>query len=155
MSFVVDASVLAKLFRRDEESATARTALITWAERQVPILAPHLIVYELLSVALHYEVPFDIPLSLIEDMKRTGFRLLHPSISEFRRAEEIARHRPAGSIKPPQLEDSIYHAMAIERGGTFVTADRKHVEKTRQFGHVMALAELASIEASPATPPRR
>jgi len=31
--------------------------------------------------------------------------------------------------------------MAIERGGTFVTADRKHVEKTRAFGSVQLLSD--------------
>ncbi len=43
----------------------------------------------------------------------------------------------------PTLFDSIYHAMALERGGVFVTADRKHVDRTRSFGGVMLLSEWA------------
>lgn len=141
MSVVLDASILVKLFRREEDSGIAKAAITGWAERRQPLLAPHLVVYEVLSVALHYEVPFDIPLGLIADMQRGGFRLVHPSSRELLRAESIARHRPATQARPPQLRDSIYHAMAIERAGTFVTADARHVEKTRHLGHVLALSE--------------
>jgi predicted nucleic acid-binding protein len=141
VSFVLDASILVKLFRHEDDSGVAKAAIEAWAEGQQPLLAPHLIVYEVLSVALHYEVSFDIPLGLIEDMRRSGFRLVHPSARELRRAGEIARHKTAAHGKPPQLEDSIYHAMAIEHGGTFVTADVRHVEKTRHLGHVLALPE--------------
>jgi predicted nucleic acid-binding protein len=141
LSFVLDASVLVKLFRREEDSESARSGIVRCAERGWLLMAPHLMVYEVLSVSLHYEVAFDIPLGLISDMRSAGFRLLHPTPDEFRRAEEIATTRPDAIGRPPQLKDSIYHAMAIERGGTFVTADRRHVEKTRQFGHVVALGD--------------
>lgn len=141
MSLVLDAAVLVKLFRREEDSGIAKAAVASWADRKQPFLAPHLVVYETLSVALHYEVPFDIPLGLIAEMRRIGFRLIHPSIRELQLAETMARHRQDAQAKPPQLRDSIYHAMAIERGGTFITADRKHIEKTRHLGHVIALSE--------------
>lgn len=56
------------------------------------------------------------------------------------RAEKIAA---TGHVKSgyPDLENSIYHAMAIERGGIFVTADQRHFAKTRQFGSVVLLAD--------------
>lgn len=141
MSLVLDASILVKLFRREEDSGIAKAAITSWAERQRQLLAPHLVVYETLSVALHYKVPFGIPLGLIADLRRTGLRLVHPTMQELKRAEAIARLRPQPQARPPQLRDSIYHAMAIERGGTFVTADLKHVEKTRHLGNVLALTE--------------
>lgn len=74
-------------------------------------------------------------------MRRSGFRLIHPSFRELQLAETIARHGQDAQANPPQLRDSIYHAMAIERGGTFITADRKHIEKTRYLGHAIALSE--------------
>ncbi len=33
----------------------------------------------------------------------------------------------------PSLQDAIYHALALELGGTLVTADRKYVEKRRSL----------------------
>jgi hypothetical protein len=56
------------------------------------------------------------------------------------RAEKIdtTGHAKSGY---PALNDSIYHAMAIERGGVFVTADRRHFAKSKQFGSVVLLAD--------------
>jgi len=39
------------------------------------------------------------------------------------------------------LFESIYHAMAIERGGTFVTAEKRHLAKAGHFGSVVLLAD--------------
>lgn len=50
MSLVLDASVLVKLFRREEDSGIAKAAVASWAERGQPLIAPHLVVYETLSV---------------------------------------------------------------------------------------------------------
>jgi len=44
----------------------------------------------------------------------------------------------------PALQDSIYHALALEGGGTFVTADKKHLIKTKSFCAVQLLEEWAA-----------
>ncbi|MEO4000758.1 VapC toxin family PIN domain ribonuclease [Mesorhizobium sp. CAU 1732] len=98
--------------------------------------------YEALSVAIHYEIPFELPIKLFDDMKRTGFMFVEPSPVELKQAERIATTKAKGSGFP-QLEDSIYHAMAIVRGGTFLTADRKHLERTRGFGGACLLSQWA------------
>lgn len=35
--------------------------------------------------------------------------------------------------------DASYHALAIESGGTFLTADKKYYEKTKRIGSIMLL----------------
>lgn len=41
----------------------------------------------------------------------------------------------------PSLQDCIYHAVALVEGGTFVTADERHVRKTAHHGSVALLRE--------------
>jgi predicted nucleic acid-binding protein len=137
---VLDASVLVKLFRDESDSAVAYSLVKHCADKQVAFLSPGLALYELLSVALHYEVSFTVPIELVKRLRQTGFRLVEPSAREILKAEQIARaNSPSHGF--PQLKDSIYHAMAVERGATFVTADAKHLARTRSFGHITLLAD--------------
>jgi predicted nucleic acid-binding protein len=137
---VLDASVLVKLFRDEPDSAVAYSLVKHCADKQVAFLSPGLALYELLSVALHYEVSFTVPIELVKRLRQTGFRLVEPSAREILKAEQIARaNSPSHGF--PQLKDSIYHAMAVERGATFVTADAKHLARTRSFGHITLLAD--------------
>lgn len=138
--FVIDASVLVKLFRTEEDSELARDGVCACLQRRVPLLSPGIVLYEVLTVALHYEIPFEIPITFLSDMRKAGFTIVEPNSEELLRAHRIASSRHEGRGHPG-LEDSIYHAVAIERGGTFVTADRKHVEKTRAFGGVRLLSD--------------
>ena len=39
----------------------------------------------------------------------------------------------------PSLYDSVYHALAINNNCHFVTADKRHEAKTKQFGHIVLL----------------
>ena len=45
----------------------------------------------------------------------------------------------------PSVYDAAYHVMAISDGGVFVTADKKHVAKTRPFGHVCLLGDYLKL----------
>jgi predicted nucleic acid-binding protein len=139
-TLVLDASILVKLFRDEADSPLARAAVIRCAEHRIVHVAPDLALYEVLSVALHYGISFDIPVRLITDLRKAGFQLIEPSAEELKKAEAIATMKtPAYGF--PQLKDSIYHAMAIMRGGTFLTADRRHFERTRELGGIQLLAD--------------
>jgi predicted nucleic acid-binding protein len=137
---VLDASVLVKLFRDEADSGAARSLVEHCADGRIPLLAPGLALYEVLSVALHYEVPFAVPIELLERLRQIGFRLVEPSARDMLKAEQIAKSNSL-SHGFPQLKDSIYHAMAVERDATFITADSRHHARTRSFGHVMLLSD--------------
>jgi predicted nucleic acid-binding protein len=137
---VLDASILAKLFRDEADSPVAEAVLVHCAQRQIVHIAPGLALYEFLFVALHYGVPFDVPIRIIADIKKAGFQFVEPDAAELRRAESIAtmKSRTHGF---PELKDSIYHAISIMRGGTFLTADKRHVDRTRALESVQLLSD--------------
>lgn len=43
------------------------------------------------------------------------------------------------------MYDSIYHALAIETKGVFITADRRHFVKTECFSHICLLSDWKGI----------
>ena len=137
---VIDASVFIKLFKVEDDSPQARALVDVLVRRRAPFLAPSIALYEVLAGAMHVQRPFSDVIHIFELLQSLGLSLEDPSKAELTRAETIATTKSAiGGY--PTLFDSIYHAMAIERGGTFVTADRKHVEKTRKFGNVILLED--------------
>lgn len=137
---VIDASVLIKLFHEEDDSNTARDAIRGLMTDGRPVGAPTLVVYEVLAAALHYAVPFRIPLRLLTDLAQSGFQLVEPTVRELLLAERIstARNEQWGY---PGLQDATYHAMAITRKGVFVTADRKHFNRASSFGSLSMLAD--------------
>lgn len=140
MTLILDASILAKLFRDEPDSPLAEAVVLHCARRRLVHMAPGLALYEVLSVALHYGVPFDLPIKIIADLRKAGFQFVEPSAEELRKAEFIATTK-SHTHGFPQLKDSIYHAMAIARDGTFLTADKRHFDRTKALGNIQMLAD--------------
>ena len=137
---VVDASIFVKLFKQEEDSDVARSFIDYMLDRGQGYLAPSLAIYEALSAALHVELRLDKVGSLFNEFRELGLAIEEPTTVELALAEKIARTAaPGGGY--PTLFDSIYHAMAIERSGLFVTADKRHFAKAKQFGSVMMLTD--------------
>lgn len=137
---VVDASVFVKLLKQEEGSEAARDLVDRMVEQGQGYLAPSIVLYEALSAALHVELPLTVVGQLFDQFRELGLTIEEPTIQDLVTAEKIATSA-APDKGHPTLFDSIYHAMAIERGGTFVTADQRHFAKTKQIGSVVLLAD--------------
>lgn len=137
---VVDVSVFAKLFLDEPDRESAEALFSHALETELPLAAPSLLLYEALSIGLRHGVPFDAIMGLLGRLRSAGLEISEPGESDLLLAERIATagNKAAGY---PGLQDSIYHAMAIQREGMFVTADSRHVAKAGQFGHVTLLSE--------------
>ncbi len=137
---VVDSSVFLKLILDEPDSSEAADFFRHAIRNRIELTAPSLLLYETLGVALHHSIPFGEMLELLDIQRAAGFRLIEPSRSVFLLAGKIAASgsRAAGY---PALQDSIYHAMAIEEGGVFLTADKRHVLRASQFGNIALLSE--------------
>ncbi|WFP64405.1 type II toxin-antitoxin system VapC family toxin [Mesorhizobium sp. WSM4904] len=137
---VVDASVFVKLFKQEDDSEAARSLVDHMLEQGQGFLAPSVVLYEALSAALHVELPLTVIGQLFDQFRELGLVIEEPTTQDLATAEKIATSAAPGNGYPT-LFDSIYHAMALERGGTFVTADQRHVAKAAQFGSVVLLAD--------------
>ena len=137
---VIDASVFAKLFLNEDDSSAAEAVVNHAIANGIELIAPSVLLYEALSIALRHSVPFKAVMELLDGLRAGALTLHEATLVELMTAEKIATtgHKKTGY---PALNDSIFHAMAIERGGLFVTADQRHAAKTKQFGRVVLLAD--------------
>jgi predicted nucleic acid-binding protein len=139
---VLDASILIKLFKTEDDSELARRLVRKLMTDQVAAGTPTLARYETLGAALHIGYGFHHVTGMFEQLQSAGFSLIEPESADLLRAETIST-TPAPPGGYPGLFDSIYHAIALERGGVFVTADRRHIAKAGHFGSIHHLSEIA------------
>lgn len=137
---VVDASIFIKLFRDEDGSEQARELFAKNIADARVMAAPGILLYEALSAALHYEQSFVMVAKLIAGLREGGFQLLEPDMDELAKTQEMTTYpSPAGGY--PTLNDCVYHAIAINRAGTLVTADQRHFAKTKHLGSIVLLTD--------------
>lgn len=137
---VIDASVFNKLYLQEPDSDLALSLFRYLIEHDIERMAPNILLYEVCATALHYGIAFSDIHLLLHIQRDAGLRLIEPSLKVLEKAEKIAKigNKKAGF---PTLHDSIYHALAIEFHGIFVTADKRHIAKTHSFGAVCDLKD--------------
>lgn len=140
MIYVVDASVFNKLFLNEPDRDQVQAFFRHCGEQRHETIAPSLLMFETYRTALHFGLPVSVPLSLIDGLGGLGFSLVEPEPEVWEKAQAIASsgHPKSGY---PDPEDSLYHALAVTRGGMFITADQRHVAKAKAFGHLCLLAD--------------
>ena len=130
-SVVVDSNIFIKIFKEEADSKQAKEQLTYLLENQISIVAPQLLITETIDVCLYQKVAsastlHDFFEALIVD------HILTPSISKevLKIACEMVDygHTKSGY---PTINDSLYHAYAIELGTKFITADGRHKRKPK------------------------
>lgn len=142
--YVLDANVfLEYIFNRSLE-AHARQIIRDAIAGNITVFLPTLVLDEISEVLCgNMDEPKAIEehLGFIEELIRMRvLTLVVPDISLRMRSIDMARQ---GHVKSgyPQWTDCLYHALAIIIDGVFLTNDRKHMAKTRMYGHVLALQD--------------
>ena len=144
MTLIVDANVIGKLFLDEDDYPVARAFVGAIAERRTKLFAPTILSTEVFGIAIHNGLEFDIPARVLQQLEAATLHLIEPNMTLWQRAYAIAQtgHPKSGY---PSLQDSLYHALAIETGGTFITADKRHLAKTKNLGHAVHLHDWADI----------
>ncbi len=139
-TIVPDASLFNKLFLDEDDRDSALEFFEALEGSAIKLIAPRLLIYEVLAVCLGQGVDGGMVLGILNDFQRNVLEVRDLTPSEWNAAVKIAEtgHPKSGF---PSLYDAAYHALAIETGGTFITTDRRHIAKTGSFGHVALLKD--------------
>lgn len=137
---VPDANIAVKILHAEADTEQARALFRSCAEQGTKILVPEHFLYEVMNVCQRIKISADEVLDLYEALRASILTVVSPNRDAWLRAERMAQdgHPNSGF---PSIYDSIYHSLALEAGGVFVTADKRHVAKTHQHGGVMLLSD--------------
>ncbi|MEL6710757.1 MAG: type II toxin-antitoxin system VapC family toxin, partial [Pseudomonadota bacterium] len=110
----------------------------------ISVVCPDIFVYEVLSVAAQNRFFLSDALHIIKTSEKSYLTITTPTAPQFELAMQITED---GNQKSgfPSIYDSTYHAMAISYDGVFITADKRHVEKARQYGHIAILHDWKTV----------
>ena len=139
-TFVIDANIAVKMLHAEPDTDQARLFFRACAGLGLRLLVPELFLYEVVNVCQRVGVGIDDVLGFYETLRASVLTVVEPGRDVWLKAASMARqgHPNSGF---PSIYDAIYHALALDAGGTFLTADKRHVAKTRQHGAVMLLSE--------------
>jgi len=124
---VVDASVLIKWYNLEDDSEKALQLRTDYASRQIELVAPYLITYEIAN-SLRYNPDFgaeDVK-SAITDLMNMQLSLQLPDETQIQRATDLAFKYGI------TIYDAVYLVLAETSEIPFFTADEKLVLKTTQ-----------------------
>lgn len=143
---VIDSNVFAKLFAEEHDSTEARAFFKYCVTNNIPLLAPTLFSYEVLQIAIYYDYPLHNALEVLESSEAFNLNLKTLSKEDWLNAEEMVQsgHEKSGF---PSLYDCSYHVLALSQGCVFLTADKRHAIKTKQFGAIKLLQDWQEIFA--------
>ena len=139
---VLDANIYVKLFKKDEHDSEDAIHLIKkLVENDIQLIEPAVVINETIRTCeiAHQNIQevVDFFKALIEF--KMSFVELVPSLLDD--TMNITRE---GNAKSGYLtfSDSLYQAIAIQENALFITADRRHYEKTKHTGNIQLLKDL-------------
>jgi predicted nucleic acid-binding protein len=140
MRMVIDASVVVKwLFPESEAEGNTEEALALLAAIQTGIIdllqPPHWLAEVAAVVTRLRPASADASLDLLDAMEFP----VADDLATLKRASQMARDLNH------HLFDTLYHAVALEHGGTLVSADDRYLRKAKSMGRIVALASWQDI----------
>jgi len=135
---VLDSCVFSKLFLQEPDRQEAVELITELSQRNIKVLVPSLFLYEVLSIATASPFPIEKAYALITQYQSANLDIVELDQQTILKAIDICAH---GHEKSgfPSFYDASYHALAINNECQFITADKRHVAKTKNFGHVTLL----------------
>jgi len=144
--FTLDASVFIKIIIEENDTELTRKLLQYMTNVNVTILNPTLFEYEIHKICISHNIALASVTKFLEMYKNFNLELIYPSLIDIEKAKKIIDSCKKESGLP-SFYDVIYHAIAINNNSTFITADKKYYEKTKDFGSIITLDsdQVASI----------
>ncbi len=147
MVYVVDTSVIAKVFLDEPDQQTAKRLMESCVRGEVRLIAPSLLLFEVNNVLISKRVTgqdYDTAITLLMDwVEKDHIGIQEANELLLRRAESIASMDTQGQGHISSY-DATFHALAIQSGATFLTSDQSYVRKTKPLlGSVDLLQDIS------------
>lgn len=150
-NLVIDSNVFFKIIANEPDSLQAENLLNWCLDNSVKLYAPKLFEYEIASITQkavrenRFDKTINESLLVVDIYKESLLSVIEPNKDIWLKAEEISNF---GHIKSgfPSIYDSIYHAMAIKMNCVFLTADRRHYDKTKKLGNILLLEDWKRLQ---------
>jgi len=124
-SYTIDASVFIKIIIKEDDSHLALKLMHSIKESK--IINPTLFEYEIMRICITTNTEIALVTDLLYAYKMSNLELKQPTLKDINKAKEIMDE--CKNVGMPSFYDAIYHAIAINNGSTFVTADNKYFHK--------------------------
>ncbi len=144
LKIILDSSVFIKTFLDEDESDNAISFFAHIKSYDAKFLVPSIFSYEVMAVALGRKADIKEVRERYDLLGEGGLAIysLNENLLEVALYIASTGHSKSGF---PSFYDAAYHALAIETKGTFLTSDRRHFTKTKDFGHICLLENWRSI----------
>jgi predicted nucleic acid-binding protein len=141
---VLDSCVFSKLFLQEPDREQAIALVKALGDGHYSIVVPHLFFYEVMAVATYAKFDLAKVSALLDAYQKAHLWLIEPDIETLKTAAAMtgSGHPKSGY---PSFYDTLYHALALCLGCTFITADKKHYEKTKHLGAIVLLQDWESV----------
>ena len=139
---VLDASVFLKIFKDEHDSSRTKELLARLAKSITPILAPAVVVNETLHACERDKLDVETACRFFKELMAFNLSFVPLTGALIDKTWAITKdgHEKSGY---PTFSDSMYHAIAITEDALFITADKRHYEKTSQLGNIELLGNLS------------
>jgi len=132
-----------KLFKQETDSDQAIKLFNKLISEVVEILAPSVVVNETVTTCEVNRHPLSEVCDFFCALIGSGILLLELDTVIIQKTLSMTEQGDAKSGFPT-FSDSLYHAMAMEEDALFITADRRHYQKTKHLGNIELMGNLSS-----------
>lgn len=135
--YIVDASVVLKWFLRETEDQEEALQLQNdYFRRNVLLGIPHYALVEIFNILSRQKIASKRIEAAFSMVFEFGFQE-YPATLEFS-SLALTLVRKFDGIS---FYDALYHSIALQEGGTFITADQKYFKKTKKAGGIVLLKD--------------
>jgi predicted nucleic acid-binding protein len=141
---VIDSCVFVKLFLDEDHYSQTREFMKNISESDVPILVPSVFIYEVYYISQKYDVDLNFTSRLLNEYQEHNLKEIKLNSIIINKTKEIIATTSHPKSGFPSFYDASYHALAMLNNCDFITADKKHYDKTKQLGSVKLLEDIVS-----------
>jgi predicted nucleic acid-binding protein len=135
---VLDANIYVKLFKKEADSQLAISLVNKLVKEGVAIIEPSIVVNETINTCEVNRQDITEVCGFFRALIDSNIRFVEIDNALIQQTLNITQqgHKKSGY---PTFSDSMYQAIAMREDALFITADKRHYEKTKSLGNVELL----------------